>query len=164
MSRDIRKGTSRLQAMYHRFEAEMTKAGLPFWRPGMEAGFIITSVDRYITEQMALYAQGRLAVDDVNRYRSAAGLAYRIGARENRTVTWTLESKHIINPAKQESAGGSRAFDIAIIKDGKAIWDTKVSVNDNSIPDYEEAGRIWVRVGGIWGGDWKRPDYPHMEI
>ena len=100
-----------------------------------EAGipFMWTCTYRPQSEQDALYAQGRTA--------------------PGRKVTWTLHSKHTERVA----------FDIAILKDGKPTWDVKVSVDGDSIPDYEEAGKIGEGLGLVWGGRWNTPDYPHFE-
>lgn len=102
--------------------------------------FMFTCTKRTQAEQDALYAQGR--------------------TKPGKKVTWTRKSKHI----------DGKAFDIVIIKDGKPCWDTKVSVDGDDIPDYEEAGRIGESLGLRWGGRFKnskgqpRPDYPHFEI
>lgn len=101
-----------------------------------EAGisFMFTCTRRTQAEQDALYAQGRTA--------------------PGRIVTWTTKSKHI----------GGKAFDIAILSNGKPTWDVKVSVDGDSIPDYQEAGKIGEAVGLRWGGRFKSPDMPHFEL
>lgn len=101
-----------------------------------EAGidFMLTCARRTQAEQDALYAQGRTTPGKI--------------------VTWTRKSNH--------SEG--RAFDIAIVKDGKPVWDLKVSVDGDDIPDYQQAGEIGESVGLKWGGRWKKPDYPHFEV
>jgi peptidoglycan L-alanyl-D-glutamate endopeptidase CwlK len=96
--------------------------------------FMVTSTYRDQAEQDALYAQGR--------------------TKPGKVVTWVKRSKH------QER----KAFDIALLKDGKPVWDTKVSVNGNDIPDYLEAARIGESIGLRAGGLWKKPDYPHFEL
>ena len=101
-----------------------------------EAGldFIITCTKRTQEEQNELYAQGR--------------------TKPGRKVTWTLKSKHI----------EGKAFDILIIKNGKAQWDTNIDTNDNEKSDWREAGEIGESVGLKWGGRFKTPDMPHFEI
>ncbi len=102
--------------------------------------FMYTCTRRTQEEQDALYAQGR--------------------TKPGKIVTWTRKSKHI----------DGKAFDIAILRNFKPCWDVKVDVNENEIPDYEEAGRIGESVGLRWGGRFRnskgkpRPDYPHFEI
>jgi hypothetical protein len=44
------------------------------------------------------------------------------------------------------------------------VWDTKIDVDADHIPDYEEAGKIGESVGLVWGGRWKIPDYPHFQL
>lgn len=101
-----------------------------------EAGipFMITRTKATPEEQAELYAQGR----------TKPGLI----------VTWTLKSKHL----------EGKAFDIAILKDGKSTWEPKVSVNKNEVPDYFEAGQIGESIGLEWGGRWKRRDLPHFQL
>ncbi len=155
MSRKIERMHPELLEKYRQFDAQMAAAGIPF---------MITSVDRTIIEQMALYVQGRLGLHEVNKFRRAAGL-FPLPTTENRIVTWTLESLHVTNPLDSSTENDkSRAFDIAILQGKKPTWDLKVSVNRNDIPDYQEAGAIWRGLGGTWGGDWSTPDYPHMQI
>lgn len=96
--------------------------------------FIVTCTFRSQAEQDNLYAQGR--------------------TMPGRKVTWTRNSRHT----------SRKAFDIAIIRDGKVCWDIKADVNENEIPDYTEAGRIGESVGLVWGGNWKTPDYPHFQL
>lgn len=58
----------------------------------------------------------------------------------------TLKSKHLTG----------KAFDIAVMKDGKVTWD---------FDDYKPYGAIGEKVGLIWGGSWKRlKDGPHFEL
>ena len=95
--------------------------------------FMVTCTFRSQEEQDALWNQGRTTPGKV--------------------VTWTRNSRHTKRTA----------FDIAILRDGKPTWDSKVSLNDNDIPDYQEAGTIGEMVGLTWGGFWKTPDFPHFQ-
>lgn len=94
--------------------------------------FIITSTFRTQEEQDALYEQGRI--------------------KPGKIVTWTHKSKHI----------EGKAFDIAILKNKKPTWDIKVDVDDDEVPDYQEAAEIGRSVGLKAGADYK--DYPHFEL
>ena len=96
--------------------------------------FMLTCTSRTQEEQDALYAQGR--------------------TRPGPKVTWTRKSKHI----------EGRAFDIAILRDGKPCWDVKADVNGDAVPDYDQAGEIGESVGLRWGGRFKSPDRPHYEV
>jgi peptidoglycan L-alanyl-D-glutamate endopeptidase CwlK len=100
--------------------------------------WMLTCTLRPQEEQDALYEQGR--------------------TKPGKIVTWTRHSKHT---PRQGYNGKSRAFDIAILKDGKPTWDVKVSVDGDDIPDYDEAGRIGKECGLRWGGDFG--DRPHFE-
>lgn len=127
--------------------------------------FAVTCTARNVKVQVALYAQGRQTLEEVNTLRKIAGVAPITEEENKKKVTWTLNSKHIIdlddgNPENDSS----RAFDIVLLKDGKASWDIKVSVNGNDIPDYTEAGMIGESVGLKWGGRFSSPDYPHFEL
>lgn len=97
--------------------------------------FMFTCTYRSQVEQDALYAIGRTL--------------------PGREVTWRKISNHT----------GRTAFDIAILKDGKPTFDTKISVNENDVPDYMEAGQIGESIGLKWGGRFlPSPDYCHFEL
>ena len=89
--------------------------------------WICTYTRRTLEEQKALYAQGRTTPGKI--------------------VTWTMKSRHL----------DGEAFDIVLLKDGKANWDTKD-------PDWTKAGEIGESVGLKWGGRFKTPDMPHFEL
>lgn len=58
----------------------------------------------------------------------------------------TMKSKHL----------DGKAFDIAVIKNGKVSWDFE---------DYKPYGKIGESVGLAWGGNWKTfKDGPHFEL
>ncbi len=97
--------------------------------------FMVTCTLRPQIEQDALYAQGR--------------------TKPGKIITWTRKSRH--------SEG--RAFDIAILANGKIVWDTSYDADHDTIPEYLEAGIIGETVGLIWGGRWKgKPDFCHFEL
>lgn len=152
MSTNIEMMSPQLKEKYILFKSETEKKGI---------FFDITSVDRNIIEQMALFVQGRLPIETVNSFRHHAGLPAI--SSNNVVVTWTLNSKHIVN--EKLGIKYSRAFDIILkCKKGKRTYDIKVDVNNNKISDYYEVGQIWKKLGGKWGGDFKNPDRPHFEI
>lgn len=108
-----------------------------FFKNKMDEGnipFIVTSTYRSQEEQDEIYAQGR--------------------TKPGKVVTWTRHSRHTERDA----------FDIVILRDGKPVWDVKVDIDKDDIPDYKEAGRIGETVGFEWGGRWKTPDYPHFQL
>lgn len=179
MSRKLDDLTPECQTKFAIFSAKMAEAGLPF---------MVTCTGRDLVEQLALWSQGRMNLSVTNNLRVLAGL-YQLSAEENiRKVTWTFYSRHIILKdivkadkaiqilksfgadvpddliEKLSNRKSSNAVDIAIMKDGKPTWNLKVSVNDNDIPDYKEAGMLAKKAGFEWGGDWDKPDYPHLQL
>ena len=156
MSRDINQLHPEMIERYMRFREKMSEKGL---------SFVLTCADRTILEQMALYSMGRMPLIDVTRMRFIAKLS-NIKEEQNRKVTWTLASKHITNMFDDDLNNDySRAFDIAMLKDNRsAHWDLKVSVNDNDIPDYMEAGMIGESCDLVWGGRWRKKDYVHFQL
>ena len=127
--------------------------------------FKITCASRTVKEQYALYTQGRESLEQVNYLRKLAGMSYITEQENMYKVTWTLNSKHIINLDDGNLENDkSKAFDIVLLKFGKPHWDIKVSVNQNEIPDYNEAGKVGESVGLKWGGRFKKSDMPHFEI
>lgn len=126
--------------------------------------YILTSVDRTILEQMALYVQGRLIPSGVNMFRALAGLE-RIDGDDSKIVTYTLNSYHVTNMFDDILDNDfSRAFDIALLKYKRPHWDLKISVNANEIPDYQEAGIVAAEVGLEWGGNFKFKDLCHFQL
>jgi len=153
-SRRIEDMTPSLQKKFKLFKKGMDKAGIPF---------ILTCTARFVREQFALWAQGREPLDYVNDLRQKAGMPF-ITEEQNVEVTWTLQSKHLVDLEDDRVDNDkSQAFDIAITPGGKPVWDLKVNVNKNEIPDYEEAARIGESVGLKAGARFKKPDYPHFE-
>ena len=70
----------------------------------------------------------------------------------------------ILTHTRQSIHLKGEAFDIAILRDGKPVWDVKVDVNLDHVPDYMEAGKIGESVGLEWGGDWPGwKDFPHFQ-
>ena len=154
-SRKIEDLTLEMRILYQAFDEGMREAGIPY---------VVTCTSRSVLEQMALYVQGRLPVKDVNSFRILAGMAPLMLERENQKVTWTLDSKHVTNMFDEDLDNDfSRAFDIAILKQGRPTWDIKVSVDGDDVPDYDEAGQIGEKVGLRWGGRFSSPDRPHFE-
>lgn len=150
-SRNIHDLADACIARFQKWDAAMQAAGLDY---------IVTCTARDILEQMALYVQGRLSLEDVNRFRAVARLPLFVRNDQNaHVVTWTLTSKHTVNP--RDLNARAKAFDIAIVKAGKPVWDLKVNVNNNELMDYTEAGALWEVYGGKWGGRFGDP--AHME-
>lgn len=126
---------------------------------------VVTSVDRNYLEQNALFAQGRELLVVVNNLRKVAGLA-PITEEENKIVTWTINSEHVINleDARKDN-DKSRAIDFAIKdKNGQVTWNLKADVNEDGISDYRECALIGENIGFYSGMRFKKPDWPHLQL
>jgi len=103
-----------------------------------EAGidYIVTCTLRTKEEQYALYCQGR--------------------TKPGKIVTWTLNSRHL----------RGTAFDIAIMVNGKILWNPELDADQDGVPEYTEAGIIGESVGLKWGGRFSgtKKDAPHFEL
>ena|SRR4030066_1020093 len=125
---------------------------------------IITCTARLVKEQIALYAQGRQPLDEVNELRRIAGLWPISEEANQRKVTWTLNSRHLIDLEDVNLYNDkARAYDIAIVRDEKNNWDVKADINENEIADYEEAARLGESLGLTAGARFKSPDWVHFE-
>lgn len=143
-SRKIEDLTPRMQAKILVFESRLKDAGLSHFRR--------SCTYRSQAEQNALWKMGRESLLDVNAARAAVGLA-AITEKQNRKVTWRAVSIHTCR----------EAVDYYVYRDGKADWDIKVDINDNDIPDWREFGAIAASCGLEWGGNWRKPDVPHVQ-
>ena len=124
----------------------------------------ITCTARLYKCQVALYAQGRQPIEEVNRLRALAGMRSVYASEASNKVTWTLVSTHLVNFDDTDADNDySLAFDFVVMERAKAIWDPKVDVNENLIPDYEEVGKIAESFGWTWGGRWRNKDLPHVQ-
>lgn len=150
-SRDIMKCVPDLRELFLRHKMECQKIGI---------NIALSCTSRDYIEQLALHAQGRESLDMVNHQRANAGLPPITEAQNKSCVTWTLDSAHIINGKRELS----EAYDIYIVKDGKAIWDVKADVNGDNLPDYKQVADIGRRLGLKCGADFPKPDYPHYEV
>ena len=160
MSRDLNKAVPRMRD----FAIQL------IGRAKEELGIkiIVTDVDRLYEVQMALYAQGRETLENVNKLRKRANLA-PITHKDNKKVTWTMASRHIINLSNDDPSDDlSYAIDFGILdKNGKYMGDVKADVNKDNKPDYIQLGALAKKIdpGIIWGGDFKKSkDYPHYEL
>lgn len=96
---------------------------------------VVTQTLRTVQEQDKLYAQGR-----------------------------TVPGKKVTNARGGYSYHNyGLAFDIVVLKDGTATWDTKADVNDDHIFDYIQIGRLGESIGLEWGGNWRFVDIPHFQ-
>ena len=113
----------------------------------------VVETRRMYQTQRAYYAQGRETLAEVNLKRNAAGL-WSINAKQNKKVTWTMESMHFYDVA----------LDFALVDaNGRLSWDTKADINQDDIGDYHNVGAIAKKYGFEWGGDFKGRDYAHLQ-
>jgi len=149
-SRSISDLIPSMQDLYHKFEKAMAENGMPF-ASDQGTGFIVTQTLRTAAEQEAYYVQGRRVLEAVNELRKRVGLLPITETENKHTVTQTMNSKHL----------EGKAFDIAMLKDGKVLWSNYL---------YDKAGPVGESVGLKWGGRFKdkkgdpRPDRPHFEV
>ncbi len=147
----------------------------------------ITSTLRTEAEQLALFAQGRKSLREVNALRAEAGLP-PITEKENKLrVTNSLTSLHqfgcafdvVLTPLHPplDKGGTKEGLNPPLDKgghgglyplskgrmEGGVTYDIKADINKNQIPDYEELGRIGESVGLTWGGRFKFRDYCHFQ-
>ena len=79
--------------------------------------------------------------------------------KKNKIVSWIWDSKHI----PDEVTGKCEAFDFAVIRDSKMIWDVKADTNESGTSDYLECGVVAESLGLRWGGRFRNPDNCHIE-
>tara|TARA_R100000501_G_C2542621_1_gene60707 strand:- start:27 stop:548 length:522 start_codon:yes stop_codon:yes gene_type:complete len=115
--------------------------------------FKITQGKRTYEEQFDLWKQGRkwnpeLGVETLPE-------AWEIGG-EGSVVTKTMKSKHL----------SGRAFDIAVLNEGKIDWDDVKKYNEIGAHLNKIAKSLGYGDDFQWGGDWQYDwkDRPHYEI
>jgi hypothetical protein len=129
---------------------------------------IVTDVDRLYQVQMALYAQCRQPLEEVNLLRKIVGLAPITEKENGHRVTWTMASKHIIRLDDTRTDNDkSYAVDLGILdRSGHYVGDVKADVNGDNVADYVQLAALGKEIGGNKikaGADFKNPDFPHFE-
>lgn len=97
---------------------------------------LVTCTYRSGIEQAALYAQGRTT--------------------KGKIVTNAKPGESLHN-TMLNGKPAARAFDFVPMLYAKPLW-------DDTHPYWEKLGEIGESVGLKWGGRWKKPDKPHMEL
>jgi len=109
-------------------------------------GIGVSETLREVAVQMAYYSRGRMHRPDVQAMYKAAGLyAIRDGDTQ-KTITWTLDSKHL----------HGEAVDLVPQRSGEVWWNAPLEV-------WTRMGEIGMDHGLVWGGTWKNKDCPHFE-
>ena len=143
-SRKIEDLNPIVQAMWNTFVLTCQQKGIKT---------MATSTLRTADEQLAYVAQGRKSLKAVNEFRMRAGFGPITQAENKFTITDNFTSVHEFGCA----------VDFAIVKAGLAIWEIKADINENNIPDYEEAGKIAEAIGFTWGGRFPKRDFVHLQ-
>jgi peptidoglycan L-alanyl-D-glutamate endopeptidase CwlK len=145
-SRKIEDLIPEAQTAILEFESRLRERGLLFFKR--------CCTYRSQQEQNALWLRGRRSLVEVNEAYQAVGLSPITLQENKRPVTWTTASLHT----------SREAVDYYIEKNGRYVSDIKADINDNDIPDWEEFGKIAADCGLDWGGFWKKPDRPHVQL
>jgi peptidoglycan L-alanyl-D-glutamate endopeptidase CwlK len=114
---------------------------------------IVTCTYRSNEEQAELYAQGRTKPGSI--------------------VTWAKPGESLHN-LMFEGKPGSKAFDIAILRNGKITWSTAGNgIDDDPSDDMTDDLEAWQLVGAIgesinleWAGRWPKSkrEFPHFQL
>jgi peptidoglycan LD-endopeptidase CwlK len=120
----------------------------------IQTPYVVTSTLRTQDEQVALYAQGRKSLGEVNALRVKAGMRAIAEAENKYTVTRADGVKF-----KSNHQGG-RAMDVVPAgTNGNPVWPP---ASDGRWQIIAKAGK---EAGFKWGGDWAvYPDLPHWEM
>lgn len=119
---------------------------------------IFTQTLRTNAEQVALYAQGRQSLGNVNGLREIAGMP-PISEKENHRVTNARDVTSSFH-------GYGMAFDIAItdFNGKKIVWSDKSDWNEDGVSDWVQVGKLGEEIGLEWGGNFSSiSDPPHFQ-
>lgn len=133
LSRDPNLLHPEVRKLYDKFMEECAKAGIKV---------TCTCTWRSYDQQFALYAQGRTV--------------------PGKKVTNAKAGTSAHNYAFPDGKPASLAFDVVVVIDGKACWETG---KDPGKTAWLKIGEIGTKVGLVWGGNFKSfKDYPHFEL
>ena len=142
-----------LQAMYARRYAPET--------------LVVTSILRSDAQQIALFAQGRQSLAQVNVLRAAAGMT-PIDVKANAHRVTNCDGVH--NRSRHqgvlyEGRMVSRAVDLAPSWDADGPGTGKPIIDWNDRGRFNRIGPLAESVGLMWGGNWiSFQDLPHVEL
>jgi peptidoglycan L-alanyl-D-glutamate endopeptidase CwlK len=121
--------------------------------------YVDTSTLRTDAEQIALHAQGREPLDEVNRLRKIAGMR-GLPAKEN---NWTVTNCDGVK-TKSNHQSGLAVDRVPADAKGNPIWPHP------SDPRWMQIATVMEACGFKWGGRWTKekdgidPDMPHYEM
>jgi peptidoglycan LD-endopeptidase CwlK len=120
--------------------------------------YAVTSTLRTTAEQVALYAQGRKPLDQVNALRLLADLP-AISAGENRGTVTNCDGRRVAEGGTGRSPHQlGIALDVVPTDDGEPVWPGPED------PRWEHIAQAFKAHGFDWGGDWEDfPDRPHYQ-
>lgn len=101
---------------------------------------------RTFLEQSGLYALGRTKVNP-----------------DGKTAKKPLGNIVTNAKAGQSIHNYALAWDIALLVDGKVVWDDRSDFDKDLISDWMECVKIFKSYGYEWGGDWTFVDKPHFQ-
>ena len=139
-----------VEALDGGFREKLEKMLLDLGRRWSVLGYkpMVVETKRALATQMAYYSRGRCPVEVVKEFFKAAGLWSLTDKEAGQTVTWTMESKHLVG----------KAADVVPSKDGKTPdWSAPAAV-------WNEMGQAAKTHGLVWGGGWQKRDNPHVEV
>lgn len=155
MSRNLENATPRVKTFAEKLIAETKRI--------LGIDLFVLEVDRLFEVQVAYYAQGRESTFVTNKLRKRVGLPPISEAQNKKKITWTMDSKHIINLSNETTSDDkSHAVDIGIKdKNGKYVADANADTNKDKKIDFTQIGIIGKMIdpGMVWGGDWKGKSY-----
>lgn len=129
---------------YRRAEAFVVKCE----KSGID--LLVYCTRRSLSEQAALYTQGRAPVDQVNEARAAAGLGPILQAQNEIPVTWAKPGESLHNY--------DLALDCVPIEGGKPAWSTQHPAWSQVIAYAVEAG---LEPGAFWSR--AKREFPHFQ-
>jgi len=155
MSRDLNKATLRVKNFSEKLISDVKRI--------LGITIFPIEVDRPFDVQVAYYAQSREPLFVVNKLRKRAGLPPITEAQNKIAITWTMDSRHIVNLENDTTTDDkSHAVDLGIKdKNGHYVADANADTNKDKKIDFKQIGIIGKMIdpGMIWGGDWKGKKY-----
>ena len=165
MSRDLRHLSPKMRGVAVEHQERMAALG---W------DLLIYSTRRSHEEQARLFRQGRPYSEIVAR---AELLRDKYGRQDLHDVLLGVGPQHgrrVTNAAPGQSAhnpnahGLALAYDAVPMRDGVPLWQwskTSAVTGKRIVCDWwQDFGSVIIGLGVEWGGKWRRPDGPHVQV